>query len=452
MDLARTTRTVESGPRCSSWRRSALPAPRPPRGRRARRRPLRSPAMRSWSAPASTRVVFDFSRPVQPVMPDSGRRLARRGRRCPRPASCPRAGVPVGARRCATAPWTRSRPTSTPMACASRILLAPGASFHAFTLAAEDGQAVPHRRGRPAHRRGGRARSGAWPTSPRRKKRDRVRLVYIDAGHGGEDAGARGPGPRATRRTSRWRSRTRPRRGAEQGPRRARACSRATRTTSSRSTSATRSPSSRRPTCSSASTATPAAAAAAAAAPRSTSSRSRAPATRRTRTSRTSRTPPTWWAACRRRPRTTSSSVLYNVKRNAALEHSQLLAETLLDHVAADRRVESRGHQAGGLRGAQVGRVPERAGGDRVHQQPARGAAAARPRRSSATGQPVGERRGRLLRGGGHQAGAAAPSAAGCASGSRESVLSAARGPPGRSSGGRSPSASAGGSRVTPTS
>ena len=36
-------------------------------------------------------------------------------------------------------------------------------------------------------------------------------------------------------------------------------------------------------------------------------------------------------------------SVLYNVKRNAALEHSQLLAEQLLDHIAADRRVESRG-------------------------------------------------------------------------------------------------------------
>jgi N-acetylmuramoyl-L-alanine amidase len=42
-------------------------------------------------------------------------------------------------------------------------------------------------------------------------------------------------------------------------------------------------------------------------------------------------------------------SVLYNVKRNAALEHSQLLAETLLDHVAADRRVESRGIKQAGF-------------------------------------------------------------------------------------------------------
>jgi N-acetylmuramoyl-L-alanine amidase len=41
--------------------------------------------------------------------------------------------------------------------------------------------------------------------------------------------------------------------------------------------------------------------------------------------------------------------VLYNVKRNSALERSQLLAETLLDHVAADRRVESRGIKQAGF-------------------------------------------------------------------------------------------------------
>jgi N-acetylmuramoyl-L-alanine amidase len=36
-------------------------------------------------------------------------------------------------------------------------------------------------------------------------------------------------------------------------------------------------------------------------------------------------------------------SILYDVKRTSALEQSQLLAETVLDHVAADRRLESRG-------------------------------------------------------------------------------------------------------------
>ena len=43
-------------------------------------------------------------------------------------------------------------------------------------------------------------------------------------------------------------------------------------------------------------------------------------------------------------------SVLYDVKRNVALERSQLLAETLLDHIAADRRVESRGIKQAGFR------------------------------------------------------------------------------------------------------
>ena len=42
-------------------------------------------------------------------------------------------------------------------------------------------------------------------------------------------------------------------------------------------------------------------------------------------------------------------SILYDVKRTSALEQSQLLAETLLDHVAADRRLESRGVKQAGF-------------------------------------------------------------------------------------------------------
>jgi N-acetylmuramoyl-L-alanine amidase len=42
-------------------------------------------------------------------------------------------------------------------------------------------------------------------------------------------------------------------------------------------------------------------------------------------------------------------SVLYDVKRNSVLERSQLLAETLLDHLAAERRVESRGIKQAGF-------------------------------------------------------------------------------------------------------
>ncbi len=42
-------------------------------------------------------------------------------------------------------------------------------------------------------------------------------------------------------------------------------------------------------------------------------------------------------------------NILYDVKRASALEQSQLLAETLLDHVAADRRLESRGVKQAGF-------------------------------------------------------------------------------------------------------
>ncbi|HKQ59223.1 MAG TPA: N-acetylmuramoyl-L-alanine amidase, partial [Candidatus Eisenbacteria bacterium] len=42
-------------------------------------------------------------------------------------------------------------------------------------------------------------------------------------------------------------------------------------------------------------------------------------------------------------------NILYDVKRTAALEHSQLLAETLLDHIAVDRRLESRGIKQAGF-------------------------------------------------------------------------------------------------------
>src|SRR5205814_846861 len=42
-------------------------------------------------------------------------------------------------------------------------------------------------------------------------------------------------------------------------------------------------------------------------------------------------------------------SILYDVKRTSALEQSQLLAETLLDHVAADRRLEARGIKQAGF-------------------------------------------------------------------------------------------------------
>ena len=42
-------------------------------------------------------------------------------------------------------------------------------------------------------------------------------------------------------------------------------------------------------------------------------------------------------------------NILYDVKRSSALQQSQLLAETVLDHVASDRRLESRGVKQAGF-------------------------------------------------------------------------------------------------------
>ena len=42
-------------------------------------------------------------------------------------------------------------------------------------------------------------------------------------------------------------------------------------------------------------------------------------------------------------------NILYDVKRSSALQQSQLLAETVLDHVATDRRLESRGVKQAGF-------------------------------------------------------------------------------------------------------
>jgi N-acetylmuramoyl-L-alanine amidase len=42
-------------------------------------------------------------------------------------------------------------------------------------------------------------------------------------------------------------------------------------------------------------------------------------------------------------------NILYDIKRASVLEQSQLLAETLLDHVATDRRLESRGIKQAGF-------------------------------------------------------------------------------------------------------
>lgn len=153
--------------------------------------PLSVSAVRSWSAPTNTRIVFDFSRPVLTVMPDSGSssRLV---------ISVPEAGIVPGAGVQLALEVRDSVVDSIYTAIDARgarftIIFEPGASFHAFT--------VPPADDKPFRIVVDVVRTAAQVEEARRladiaaaKRRDRVRLVYIDAGHGGDDTGARGPG------------------------------------------------------------------------------------------------------------------------------------------------------------------------------------------------------------------------------------------------------------------
>jgi len=148
-------------------------------------------AIRAWSAPSNTRIVFDFSQVVAPVMPDSGS-ASQLVVSVPAPGIAPAAGVP---------PTLAVRDTAVDSVVTVFdetgvrfiVMLAPGASFRTFTLAADEEK--PFRIVvdvfSPAAREAENKRLAALAAA---KKRDRVRLVVIDAGHGGEDAGARGPG------------------------------------------------------------------------------------------------------------------------------------------------------------------------------------------------------------------------------------------------------------------
>jgi N-acetylmuramoyl-L-alanine amidase len=147
--------------------------------------------LRSWAAPGNTRVVFDFSAPVTTVMPDSGaaRRVVVRlaGERLERPPAVPaRLVVGDGAVDSVSVAIESGGATFT-------LWLADSIPFRAFTLPAMDDKPfrivvdVDHPGGEAAEEK----RLAGIAAS---KRRDRVRVVTIDAGHGGDDTGARGPG------------------------------------------------------------------------------------------------------------------------------------------------------------------------------------------------------------------------------------------------------------------
>ncbi len=150
---------------------------------------LRVTSVRSWTAPSNTRVVFDFSREVTPVMPDSGfstelvigipGESVERGE-----------GVP-GTVRVGDGTLDSVVVGTGPGGASFRVCFRDTTRFAVFALRPEEDK--PFRIVVDVARRGAAAAEDQKLANlATAKKRDRVRLVVIDPGHGGEDGGARG--------------------------------------------------------------------------------------------------------------------------------------------------------------------------------------------------------------------------------------------------------------------
>ena len=148
--------------------------------------------MRAWTNPGGTRVVLDFSAEVAPVSPDSGvgPQLVVA---VPSPGISAAAGVPASLSVNDSA-VVRVEALFDANGVRFWLQLAPGATFKVYTLAPADG--MPFRvvieTTRPGARAAEEKRLAGIAAA---KKKSRVRLVVVDPGHGGEDRGARGPGP-----------------------------------------------------------------------------------------------------------------------------------------------------------------------------------------------------------------------------------------------------------------
>jgi N-acetylmuramoyl-L-alanine amidase len=147
-------------------------------------------SVRAWSAPASTRLVLDFNAQVAPVAPDSGEATdlvvtipALSLRRGP--------GVPEF-QAVADGVVDSIRVSETAEGGAVEVWFHSRTTFHTFTLDREGDK--PFRLVLDVDRPGAAAEeSERLARIATTKLATRTRIVAIDAGHGGEDAGARGP-------------------------------------------------------------------------------------------------------------------------------------------------------------------------------------------------------------------------------------------------------------------
>lgn len=148
--------------------------------------------VRSWASATGTRLVFDFSTAVTPVAPDSGetRQLVVS---VPVPGLTPGEGVPMSLV-VRDSSVDSVRVSIDPAGARFILWLQPGNRFRVFTLAAAEDK--PFRVVVDVVRTAAAAAEDQRLAAIAKAKRQtRTRLVVIDAGHGGEDVGARGPGP-----------------------------------------------------------------------------------------------------------------------------------------------------------------------------------------------------------------------------------------------------------------
>ena len=147
--------------------------------------------MRTWVSPAGTRIVLEFSSEVVPVAPDSGA-----GPQLvvavPLPGIAAAPGVPT-ALAVNDSAVTRVESIFDANGVRFWVRLAPGATFRVLTVPAGDDQRfrIVIDVTRPGAQAAEERRLASIAAA---KKKNRTRLVVIDAGHGGEDVGARGSG------------------------------------------------------------------------------------------------------------------------------------------------------------------------------------------------------------------------------------------------------------------
>jgi N-acetylmuramoyl-L-alanine amidase len=146
--------------------------------------------LRSWSAPENTRLVLDFSAEVTPVAPDSGE-AASLVVAIPVPGLERGPGVPA-VTRVGDGVVDSVRLSTGAQGGRLEVWFHERTTFHVMTLQPDQDQ--PFRLVVDAAKPGAAAAEAARLAAiARAKAQTRTRIVAVDAGHGGEDPGARGP-------------------------------------------------------------------------------------------------------------------------------------------------------------------------------------------------------------------------------------------------------------------